>query len=142
MSRSGYIDDPEENWSHIMWRGAVASAIRGARGQAMLRELLAALDAMPEKRLIAHELESEGQYCTLGVLGAKRGISMGDLDPEAPEEVAAAFGVARALVQEIVYMNDEACCWQADSPESRWTRMREWVAAQIRNTTSTEGTQS
>jgi hypothetical protein len=37
MSRSGYSDDLE-NWSLIRWRGAVASAIRGRRGQAFLRE--------------------------------------------------------------------------------------------------------
>ena len=48
MSRSGYSDDIDDNWAHIMWRGRVASSIRGKRGQAMLRELLAALDAMPE----------------------------------------------------------------------------------------------
>jgi hypothetical protein len=43
-------------WSHIRWRGAVASAIRGGRGQAFLREMLAAMDAMPVKRLVANEL--------------------------------------------------------------------------------------
>jgi hypothetical protein len=46
MSRSGYSDDHSE-WDLIRWRGAVASAIRGKRGQAFLRELLVALDAMP-----------------------------------------------------------------------------------------------
>lgn len=44
----------------IRWRGAVASAIRGKRGQAFLREMLAALDAMPEKRLIAGSLVFDG----------------------------------------------------------------------------------
>lgn len=58
MSRSGYNDDID-NWALIKWRGQVASAIRGKRGQKMLRDLLAALDAMPEKSLIVHELESE-----------------------------------------------------------------------------------
>lgn len=48
MSRSGYSNDGE---NIAMWRGQVASAIRGKRGQAFLRELVEALDAMPEKRL-------------------------------------------------------------------------------------------
>jgi len=41
MSRSGYSDDCDV-WALIRWRGAVKSAIRGARGQAMLRELIQA----------------------------------------------------------------------------------------------------
>ena len=45
MSRSGYSDDDEDG-RLAMWRGAVQSAIRGKRGQAALRELLTALDAM------------------------------------------------------------------------------------------------
>jgi len=56
MSRSGYSDDCEDNWSWICWRGAVKSAIRGKRGQAFLRETLAALDALPERKLIAKDL--------------------------------------------------------------------------------------
>lgn len=44
MSRSGYNDDCD-GWALIRWRGAVNSAINGKRGQAFLRELVAALDA-------------------------------------------------------------------------------------------------
>ena len=55
MSRSGYSEDCD-GWALVRWRGAVKSAIRGQRGQAFLRELLAALDAIPDKRLIAEEL--------------------------------------------------------------------------------------
>ncbi|KGC50992.1 hypothetical protein DO66_5867 [Burkholderia pseudomallei] len=36
MSRSGYSDDCG-GWSLIRWRGAVNSAIKGARGQKFLR---------------------------------------------------------------------------------------------------------
>ena len=55
MSRSGYHDGIDQ-WDLIRWRGAVASAIRGKRGQAFLREMLDALDALPEPKLIAHDL--------------------------------------------------------------------------------------
>ena len=58
MSRSGYHDDCE-GWDLI--RGAVKSAIRGRRGQAFLKEMLAALDALPEKRLITEDLVIDGE---------------------------------------------------------------------------------
>ena len=61
MSRSGYVDDMCDEWALIRYRGAVKSAIRGKRGQAFLREMLAALDAMPEKRLISGALVFDGQ---------------------------------------------------------------------------------
>jgi hypothetical protein len=61
VSRSGYVDDMCDEWALIRYRGAVASAIRGKRGQAFLREMLAALDAMPEKRLTAGALVFDGQ---------------------------------------------------------------------------------
>lgn len=129
MSRSGYSDDCE-NWSLICWRGAVTSAIKGKRGQAFLLELRDAMDAMPEKRLVADVLEADGQFCTIGVLGAKRGINMEGLDPDDREDVAKAFGIAPALAAEIVFMNDEGS-WNAETPEERWVRMREWVESNI-----------
>lgn len=45
MSRSGYSDDCE---NVAMWRGQVASAIRGKRGQTMLRDLVLAQEVMYE----------------------------------------------------------------------------------------------
>jgi hypothetical protein len=60
MSRSGYSDDCEDVLAWGRWRGRVASAIRGKRGQAFLKELLAALDALPEKRLVANDLKVTG----------------------------------------------------------------------------------
>lgn len=160
MSRSGYSDDCD-GWALIRWRGAVESAIRGARGQALLRETLAALDSMPVKELIAHELVQEGDFCTLGVVGQKRGIDLTKLDPEDRDSVAAAFGIAPALAAEIVYENDECVLdfkreyfeicgpmrrnfpdWgkhersvqvdDSDAPKRRWLHMRNWVAKNIK----------
>ena len=139
MSRSGYIEG-DDDWETIRWRGAVASAIRGKRGQALLKELLEALDAMPVKRLIPNSFEdANGEFCTLGVLGHKRGLDMsglieddewGDCDVGA---VANRFGVAGALVQEIMFENDSDFDWGNDeTPEQRWQRMRDWVVKQIR----------
>jgi hypothetical protein len=105
--------------------------MKGRRGQALLKETLAALDALPEKRLIASELEgAEGSFCTLGALGHARGIDMSAIDPEEYNQVAAAFGVAPAMVREIVYYNDEQGPYK-ESPEARFHRMRRWVESQI-----------
>jgi hypothetical protein len=129
MSRSGYSDDCD-GWSLICWRGAVTSAIKGKRGQAFLIELREALEAMPDKRLVADVLEADGQFCAIGVLGEKRGVAMDKLDPSDREEVAEAFGIAPALAAEIVFMNDEGS-WNSETPEQRWQRMRKWVDEQI-----------
>ncbi|MGN4074148.1 hypothetical protein ACS0X5_06300 [Burkholderia gladioli] len=127
MSRSGYSDDCD-GWSLIRWRGAVNSAIKGARGQAFLRELAAALDAMPEKRLISDALQTaDGEFCAIGVLGHARGIDMSKLDPEDRESVGSAFNIAAALAAEIVFENDEGWAVWPETPEWRWKRMRAWV---------------
>lgn len=131
MSRSGYSDDCENLW---LWRGAVARAIRGKRGQAMLRDLLAALEAMPVKRLITEELEADGNYCTLGVLGKARNLPMAGYDSYDFGYLAHEFGVARALIQEIEFENDEGT-YRPETPEQRWQRMRAWVAEQIKQET-------
>lgn len=159
MSRSGYHDD-SSGLELGRWRGMVASALRGKRGQAFLSELATALDAMPDKRLIAHQLRADGQFCTLGVLGAVRGIDMSRIDPEDYCTVAETFGIAACMAQEIVYENDEQfderewvdveMCgpplphWpeygrhhrtvlvlKADAEAERWKHMRAWVQEQM-----------
>jgi len=131
MSRSGYreyyMDDPLEGGR---WRGMVASAIRGKRGQTLLRELADAMDAMPVKELIADELQEGDKVCALGVVGQKRGIDMAKLDPEDSELVAQKFDIATCLAQEIVYINDE-CCYAPETPKQRWKRVRAWVSRQL-----------
>jgi hypothetical protein len=129
MSRSDYNDDGEQ-WDIICWRGAVASAIRGRRGQVFFKDLLAALDELPSKRLIADELVKDGDACALGVLGLKRGLDMASIDPEDSETVSTKFGIANALAREVVYMNDEASPYN-ETPEMRFQRIRSWVERQI-----------
>ena len=134
MSRSGYGDDCDNDWSHIMWRGAVASAFCGRRGQAFLREMLAALDALPEKRLVKNELEADGQVCALGAVGKARGLDMKEIDPEDSEGVANEFDVAHAMVCEIMYQNDDGVAyWVEETPERRFGRMRCWIESVIKS---------
>ena len=129
MSRSGYSDDYDNEWALIRWRGAVASAIRGKRGQSFLREMRAALDALPEKRLIAEELEESGEVCAIGSVGKARGVDMREVNPYDRESVAGLFGVSPALAAEIADTNDN---WYNETPEHRFVRVRAWVASHIR----------
>ena len=109
MSRSGYSDDwDEDQWASIRWRGAVKAALRGKRGQAFLRELATAMDAMPVKELVSNELEADGQHCALGTVGHARGIDLAAIDPEDWGAVAKAFGIAETMAREIMYENDES----------------------------------
>lgn len=133
MSRSGYTEDGDydfDQWSFIRWRGQVASAIRGKRGQAFLKELVEALDALPEKRLILHELYAGGQVCALGSLGVKRGVEMESLDPEDYNTLGNVFEIAHQLVQEIEWVNDDA--YYNATPEQRWEHMRAWIVSLIK----------
>lgn len=129
MSRSGYSDDCEQ-WDLIRWRGAVNSAIKGRRGQAFLKEMLAALDGVADGKLIAGELEQDGAVCAIGAVGKARGLDMSAIDPHDRETVAGQFGISSALAAEIVYMNDE-WFYGNEAPEARFARMRKWVASQI-----------
>lgn len=136
MSRSGYSDDMDDQLAFGRWRGAVKSAIQGRRGQAFLREMLAAMDALPAKELVTHELEIGGAVCALGSVGKARGIDMGKLDPEDWEGVACEFGIAGPMAAEIVFMNDE--CFYDATPAERFTKMREWIESKLSNSPSHE----
>lgn len=129
MSRSGYSEDLD-NWDLIKWRGQVVSAIRGRRGQTFLRDMLAALEALPQKRLIADDLiDTSGEVCAMGALGLARGVDLSRLDPEDPDQIARAFDIASQLAQEVAYENDEY--FRRESPEQRYERMHKWIQGLI-----------
>lgn len=129
MSRCGYSDDLDP-FELGRWRGRVASALRGKRGQAFLRELLAALDAIPEKRLVKNAFESNGEVCALGSVARTRGIAMPPLDEDDEARgTGPIFGIADPMAREIMFWNDEGA-WE-ETPEQRWQRMRKWVVENI-----------
>ena len=129
MSRAEYSDECD-GWEFICWRGAVASAIRGKRGQAFLRDMASALDAMPDKKLIADELRNNDGVCALGALGLVKGVPVDDIDPYDHERIASVFNISEALAREVVFMNDEG--GYRPSPERRWEIVREWVRENLR----------
>lgn len=159
MSRSGYCDDIDDPLAFGRWRAAVNSAFRGKRGQRLLRDALDALDAMPDKRLVAKRLVVDGwqppwggdnvvvggddladdrglplpmgSVCLLGAVAQQRKLSVSDVDPDDYATVAARFDIAEAMSREIVYMNDEGSSRYMETPEQRWQRMRAWVASRL-----------
>lgn len=127
MSRHGYTDEGD---NIALWRGQVASAIRGKRGQAFLREMLDALEAMPEKKLIMNELQQpDGMVCALGSVGVRRGMDLSKLDPEDYYTLADNFGIAHQMICEIEFINDEGAGYWShkETPEARWQRVHDWV---------------
>jgi len=138
--RSGYTDELDQK-ELAMWRGQVASAIRGKRGQALLRDCLAALDAMPLKRIIADVLvDGKDDVCLLGAGGKTRNIpDLDKLDPEEHATLGKLFNVAPCLIQEIEWVNDERTRdkWVGDklveqTPEERFASVRQWLVENIK----------
>ncbi len=121
--RCGYVDDIDQK-DLAMWRGRVASSIRGKRGQKLLSDLIVALDAMPVKELIEGELVRDKEVCSLGAVAVLRGIDLSEYSPEDHEGLSSVLDVAPCLIQEVEFMNDE---WGVQSPESRWKLMRNWA---------------
>lgn len=167
MSRSGlYEDDGDDPLALGRWRAQVRSAIRGKRGQAFLRDLLAALDAMPDKRLIAgslifdgspefpypeeHEdiivggdqlVTGRGQTVRVGEVCAlgSLGVRRG-LDMSKFDQSEPEF-VADAL--DVAHQLAREVIWvndedgRGETPEQRFVRVRAWVAKQITPQSST-----
>ena len=143
MSRSGYSEDLDQ-WALIRWRGAVASAMKGKRGQALLKEMEAALLALPEKRLcVGWTNSADGEVCALGSVALKRKMdagkhrvdAMAKLEREFNEDVGAdevggEFGIADAMAQEIAYVNDEQGPYNC-TPEQRYEFVLAWVRENI-----------
>jgi hypothetical protein len=134
MSRSGYDEGYDcDTWDLIRWRGAVASAIRGKRGQAFLRELIEALDALPEPRLIADSLQCSDGVCALGAVALKRRLDTNPIEGQDRDVIAAAFDIAEALAAEVMYENDEVEPYRSrDTPEDRFQRVRKWAVSKLR----------
>jgi hypothetical protein len=125
-----------------LWYANLRRAMQSKRGQAFLRELLEALDALPQKRLIQGAMERGGELCALGAVGLTRGMDLDGLDSRDHDRIANAFGISSMLAQEIAYWNDqgmEACLlgltdggeWTENTPEDRFTFVRAWVVARL-----------
>jgi len=125
----------EESLARGRWEARLMSAYNGKRGQRILRDLEAALLAMPEKRLIAGHLSTpNGDCCTVGLYcAAKQAEANGtdvhteavamaegwfeedweegddtdeDYGAEETVEAGVAAGMTRTMAYELAYWND------------------------------------
>lgn len=148
MSRFHCDDWDGEGVHPLMWEQTCLNAIRGQKGQAILRELKEALLALPQPRLIDGAFAREGEVCALGALAAHRCregrpicwgqfvyASMDALeermgenleDDEVTLELGEGMGLRRALAWTISYENDEGTRAN-ETPEQRYKRMLRWV---------------
>lgn len=157
MSRydcDGDGDGPEYNNAWELQEQAGLNALRGKRGQAVLKELEAALLALPEKKLLNGKLSSNGGVCAIGALALKRRMDAGEardaalrwmeeqVDPEDCEgwgEQTTAFAkqhlkIVKVLAYKISFENDEGRGeynhGHRETEEERFERVLKWVRAQ------------
>lgn len=155
MSRLDY-DEPDDTRSFLMacaFQGNMDRAIAGKKGQAILRELEAALLALPEKRLLRGGFVSdEGDVCAIGCLALSRKLSAGKPRSEALEEVlqdlsldedeqhfedggdnlkrpVEVLKIVRPLAFAIMQQNDET---GGASPEETYDIVLRWVRGSLK----------
>lgn len=118
MSRISYSDEEEVPGQFALWQANCRRSLDGKKGQAALRELEAALLALPDKRLIAGKLiDGDGEVCALGALAQYKGHALVaekvdddgwdeiDLDGEM-EDFGVELGLPRLVAWKVVCLND------------------------------------
>lgn len=161
MSRSGlYEDDGDDPLASGRWRAQVKSATRGKRGQKLLKDMLAALDAIPEKRLISGDLVFDGKpswthpepHEDVIVGGDQLVTGRGNVVRVGEVCALGALGVARGMDMskldphdpefvadafDVAHQLAREIIWVNDedcryeTPEKRFERVRAWVVGQI-----------
>ena len=139
----------------FLWEANLERSLKGRKGQAALRELEAALLALPDKRLIANEtVSTDGAVCAIAALARHRGYQ-GDMalpkrpnwdddnDDDSPywdefeyEEavesamlnIATDLGVPPMVAKAIIYKNDDD---YVKTPEARYQKMLRWTQRYI-----------
>jgi hypothetical protein len=141
MSRYCDCDDYfYEPWMEGQAAGALRSAIRGRRGQQLLRDLVAGLDALPVPELAAGALEDPetGCVCALGAVRLQRGQEAVPLrfDPSDPDvdwrELAEPFDISETLANAVVGQNEYGS--QSNDEQSRrrrWLSVRAWAVGNL-----------
>ena len=110
----------------IKWRNTANAGLRGESGQQLLRELIIGLDAMDTKRLAACRPTHLDFHCALGVVARQRDLDLPRLALRNTSDIARCFRISEVLVREVILVNNHATLG-AETPEHRWTRMREWA---------------
>jgi len=134
--RINWSDEEDFPGQFFLWEANCRRSISGCKGQTALRELEAALLALPTKRLIRGYLESNGDVCAVGALARyKKHNPIADVDSTyQTERIGVECGMPRLVAWEVVAQND--IIMEEGTPEQRYTDMLKWVQKQIRSTES------
>lgn len=153
MTRYVSDDLDWDNARQCLWDNAVRRATYSKRGQTVLREIEAALLALPEKRLIEGLLCDGTGVCAVGALAAYRQVQQGQTWPEAfavldesgdydPDDDdsssvddTARFAEKRlkmafSLAWDLAFDNDHR--YGGLAPEDRYERVLKWVRGRIK----------
>ena len=143
MSRINYTDEEDHPGQFALWQANCLRSIKGKNGQAALRELEQALLALPDKRLIAGDLQDEqGNVCAIGALARHKNHTP-KADPEYEmEAVGVELGMPELVAWTVVCLNDRELDKHYDreqgrcvlyTPEERYERVLKtvqgWLAA-------------
>jgi len=131
MSRISYSDEEDFPGQFALYQANCERSLRGREGQAQLRELRAALLALPDKRLIHGLLEDEeGGVCAIGAYAKHKGLDLSKFDVDYDtDEVGIAGGMPALVAWKVVEMNDLQ--WDYLTPEKRYEKMLAWVESKL-----------
>lgn len=142
MTRITYYDDGDVDsiLAYGRWERNSQATVRSKRGQASLRELEAALLALPEPRLYADTFcttldDGTVQACVLGALALHRGLDVPDyFDDELNADDQARWaanhlGLTYTLAWNLIERNDEM--YAKATPDERFTMMLGWIRDQL-----------
>jgi len=139
-----YNDEEQFPGQFALWRANTERQIRGPNGQAVLRELEAALVALPEKRLVMGAIAKDGHVCTVGLLlvlkRTRAGMTHAEAvqqleqeygdDDEPTDDIATREGVVPNLVAwRLVELND--ILLDDATPEARYEFVLTWVRRKL-----------
>lgn len=124
--RISYIDDEQFEGQFALWQANCRRSMKGKAGQQALRDLEAALLALPDKRLIHGSLvDDQGGVCAIAAYGKYKGVDLSKFDPEdSSNEVGIEAGMPRLVAWKVVELNDVLLdtVWEiADGPLQRWS---------------------
>ena len=106
--RLNYSDEEDFPGQYELWQANCRRSLRSRAGQRELRELEAALLALPEKRLIHGALQDgTGGMCAIAAYGQRKGVDLSTFDPEYDsDDVGIAGGMPKLVAWKVVERND------------------------------------
>ena len=140
--RVGYSEDEEYGGQFNLWQANCRRSRQGKKGQAALRELEAALMALPDKRIQKDVfVETSGEACAIGALMIHRNVSCGmprqqaiaecaKLDPDDTEKHGVSIGLPRLVAWSVAVENDDE--WKIRTPEERYLHMLAWIRKEMK----------